>query len=216
MLQWGHRLSAMEGGESSDFCPQWCVGFNGAIAFQRWKGCISPPSAPSISASMGPSPFSDGRVVGHLNDVVESGELQWGHRLSAMEGRLNDGVVSGLFWVLQWGHRLSAMEGAAAPVFVKTCPQWLQWGHRLSAMEGLDCWRWSTGSGSLQWGHRLSAMEGRNLSGTLQGPSLASMGPSPFSDGRSASLGAHSWSISTGFNGAIAFQRWKVATRRRP
>ena len=34
---------------------------------------------------MGPSPFSDGRSTA-VNAVVRKGTLQWGHRLSAMEG----------------------------------------------------------------------------------------------------------------------------------
>ena len=63
------------------------VGFNGAIAFQRWKG------------------------VGYcLNLDVPTQPLQWGHRLSAMEGRSSK-RARGNSDSLQWGHRLSAMEG---------------------------------------------------------------------------------------------------------
>ena len=61
--------------------------FNGAIAFQRWKDV-----APLLDvygggyASMGPSPFSDGRIGGVAPIASRTSRLQWGHRLSAMEG----------------------------------------------------------------------------------------------------------------------------------
>ena len=90
VLQWGHRLSAMEGVTRSTGSAG-RTAFNGAIAFQRWKG-----------------------VVG---DIVAAAVLvlQWGHRLSAMEGtivalRRHEAAD------LQWGHRLSAMEGAPSTV----------------------------------------------------------------------------------------------------
>ena len=41
-LQWGHRLSAMEGPARSLVPGILVTPFNGAIAFQRWKGQGSP------------------------------------------------------------------------------------------------------------------------------------------------------------------------------
>ena len=111
--------------------------FNGAIAFQRWK------------------------VAYDDSDVDQGLHLQWGHRLSAMEGStlpnhwlgkqpsmgpspFSDGRPSSLSGArnpsdsLQWGHRLSAMEGSRKTMTFSTS-QYLQWGHRLSAMEGAIC-----------------------------------------------------------------------------
>ncbi len=61
-LQWGHRLSAMEGRTLVVGVGVVKSRFNGAIAFQRWK------------------------VGNPTMDVTELKRLQWGHRLSAMEG----------------------------------------------------------------------------------------------------------------------------------
>ena len=109
LLQWGHRLSAMESstlpggylqlrhasmgpppfgdGKSS---PAWWPapsqsGFNGATAFRRWKDHDRHDAGHQLAAaSMGPPPFGDGK--GRTADVVtDSQGLQWGHRLSAME-----------------------------------------------------------------------------------------------------------------------------------
>ena len=65
----------------------------------------------------------------------------------------------------------------------------LQWGHRLSAMEGLLTLRELSPTEWLQWGHRLSAMEGAPEAERFGGGWTASMGPSPFSDGRYETLG---------------------------
>ena len=60
----------------------------------------------------------------------------------------------------------------------------LQWGHRLSAMETSSNRRQPTSPSQLQWGHRLSAMETCRL-----GPAVE---------------------VFRRFNGATAFQRWKL------
>ena len=109
VLQWGHRLSAMETSLPSSSPRRLSPCFNGATAFRRWKRFT-----PRIS------------VRQHLS-------LQWGHRLSALETVRVVGVIGGSTQ-LQWGHRLSAME----TLFEQDTwlNQWmLQWGHRLSAME---------------------------------------------------------------------------------
>ena len=86
MLQWGHRLSAME----RSCCPPTgrrpVPSFGGATAFRRWKVLVVlARSAQSNTASMGPPPFGDGKRVATLIWPKPSTSLQWGHRLSAME-----------------------------------------------------------------------------------------------------------------------------------
>ena len=64
---------------------------------------------------------------------------------------------------------------------------------------------------SLQWGHRLSAMEtGVAILGSNRSRP-PSMGPSPFSDGNTPRF-RPSWLYPSPFNGATAFQRWKLQT----
>ena len=85
ILQWGHRLSAMETCLCVHPTPMCRPAFNGATAFRRWK--------PGVLDSI-PTQYE---------------HLQWGHRLSAMETIWINGVsYAGVS--LQWGHRLSAME----------------------------------------------------------------------------------------------------------
>ena len=111
-----------------------------------------------------------------------SRNLQWSHRLSAMETAWAGGEVLTAA-NLQWSHRLSAMETAprvdrlgmdsgpsmGPPPFsdgnadadyeAAWVPQYLQWGHRLSAMETKRGAKERAAMFHLQWGHRLSAME---------------------------------------------------------
>ena len=173
-----------------------------------------------------------------------------GHRPSAMETLWNDLHLMNPGFQLQWGHRLSAMERGkpcgevARPTFrfngATAFGRWkglkelaknsdklkLQWGHRLSAMErvrdavpakagctsfnGATAFRrWKVviptpGLGrrvprsTLQWGHRLSAME-RDLFAHLVRlqSDVASMGPPPFGDGKRvpASADLHSFAF---------------------
>ena len=62
-LQWGHRLSAMETSKSGRARNITSSGFNGATAFRRWKQRL-PAASPRRQgcASMGPPPFGDGNV----------------------------------------------------------------------------------------------------------------------------------------------------------
>ena len=88
LLQWGHRLSAMETRGYRRTPVARPGSFNGATAFRRWKrarllGAHQRPHA----ASMGPPPFGDGNVLGGLGRRASCCRLQWGHRLSAMETR---------------------------------------------------------------------------------------------------------------------------------
>ena len=184
LLQWGHRLSAVE-----------------TVRYGAGFVCC-------YGASMGPPPFGGGNLVTAMV-LVQSVSLQWGHRLSAVETvRLKSRRC--VIDQLQWGHRLSAVETICwgqslrrncrcfngATAFRRWKPPWtppacsipagsfngatafrrwkqhleelgavevaeLQWGHRLSAVETRTANLEPTYDGELQWGHRLSAVETR-------------------------------------------------------
>ena len=163
-------------------------------------------------ASMGPPPFgsgNSGRVVGICWTVFQ---LQWGHRLSAVETSLNIffahcGHANASMGPPPFGsgNNLPAISIAAdlnrasmgpppfgsgnAPCFSSILPRWymLQWGHRLSAVETSNVAVMRRRPSSvLQWGHRLSAVETcRSWDGRGPGP-IASMGPPPFGSGNAA------------------------------
>ena len=85
LLQWGHRLSAMETAISPLVMPcsshlQWGHRLSAMETYQ-FAGFFSV----HIYPSMGPPPFGDGNVGFSLWPVLNGASLQWGHRLSAME-----------------------------------------------------------------------------------------------------------------------------------
>ena len=156
---------------------------------------------------MGPPPFGDGnRHPTGYNPTPA--DLQWGHRLSAMETAekiapsmgpppFGDGNIfqvhpsmgpppfgdGNLHLDLQWGHRLSAMEnGLHNPDEITPSmgpPPFGDGNKRLPY-----AWDQSRFFGFLQWGHRLSAMETRLRSLRTAARILhPSMGPPPFGDG---------------------------------
>ena len=181
---------------------------------------------------MGPPPFSDGNPRGINRGVCLANLLRSFSGLLGMETP-EESTEEFAEVDLQWGHRLSAMEttldltNSLALVTPSMGPppfsdgnllyqNWdlvvltfLQWGHRLSAMEtGGDAVRDvpdirpSMGPPPFSDGNRhlLPAP------GAGRGPS---MGPPPFSDGNRGT----SWSLTlqtAAFNGATAFQRWKL------
>ena len=239
-LQWGHRLSAMEicllqlclSAYPERF--QWGHRLSAMEITRRGPGGAAVPGA-----SMGPSPFSDGNMVAGFMWLAWLWGLQWGHRLSAMEmptastrypvlRACFNGAIAFQRWKWPADSRgrqavlpasmgpspfsdgnagksgkarkpSTSFNGAIAFQRWKSAPATpgrqpgtpgFQWGHRLSAME------MSQGQGvrslviPLQWGHRLSAME------------ISRWDPA--------------WTPAAwGFNGAIAFQRWKWRGRRR-
>ena len=109
-LQWGHRLSAVETRRLAQAPSPYGPRFNGATAFRQWKlprGASHPNARP---ASMGPPPFGSGNTRYPTKSKSLLVELQWGHRLSAVETlECLAGELEGLM-MLQWGHRLSAVE----------------------------------------------------------------------------------------------------------
>ena len=87
-LQWGHRLSAMETSWAWGLAAWTWWSFNGATAFRRWKPAQHPvPRCAGAIPSMGPPPFGDGNWTHRETDLRVTRDLQWGHRLSAMETR---------------------------------------------------------------------------------------------------------------------------------
>ena len=188
-LQWGHRLSAMETIPGHLLLPD-----------------CRPPS-------MGPPPFSDGNPRNTPGRRRSSSTLQWGHRLSAMETG-SDISASAIITSLQWGHRLSAMETTSPAVCCSA--------------------RWTTFNGATafqRWKQLRRLCVVRRV-----GP--PSMGPPPFSDGNNfagcvlfGALDHLQWGHRlsamettspavccsarwTTFNGATAFQRWKLEESR--
>ena len=92
-LQWGHRLSAMETRSIRlSAVVRWA--FNGATAFRRWKRRHVPGSGLEATFN-GATAFR--RWKRHLLPVVDTvADLQWGHRLSAMETAPGRGCPLGL------------------------------------------------------------------------------------------------------------------------
>ena len=109
-LQWGHRLSAMETSSNLPRIVSALTAFNGATAFRRWKLGVSACRLLSVGPSMGPPPFGDGNVDGVAYTATElnpsMGPPPFGDGNSGRKGSRRYSVN------LQWGHRLSAMETA--------------------------------------------------------------------------------------------------------
>ena len=158
-------------------------------------------------ASMGPPPFGDGNSITLARQITGRMQLQWGHRLSAMETPA--GQNASPLKMLQWGHRLSAMETLLEDDGTNSRLNVLQWGHRLSAMETSTFLKWLLSIYRLQWGHRLSAMETWYVYGRMTG-SRSPNGATAFRRWKPA-VTAWSCAPSTSFNGATAFRRWKLS-----
>ena len=208
-LQWGHRLSAMEirplspgrrgrqaasmgpppfgDGDPSAFTgPPWSTGsFNGATAFRRWRS-----------------------VRFHRAAVVDR-QLQWGHRLSAMEicggwcspssrGPSFNGATAFRRWRYVGAgvppHR-GGLASMGPPPFgdgdwppsqrVYAVMRWLQWGHRLSVME-------------ISPAARAAPPTGRSFNGATA-----------FRRWRFSTVAGLMPIEQVGFNGATAFRRWR-------
>ena len=138
---------------------------------------------------MGPPPFSDGNSRPPWRPPRGRTNLQWGHRLSAMETE-----ALAMEWLmeydLQWGH-----------------------GHRLSAMETRPALFHRAPPDGPSMGP--PPFSDGNADAGVQGVEhvLPSMGPPPFSDGNTGWI-AHPTPPTRSFNGATAFQRWKLSQLR--
>ncbi len=157
-LQWGHRLSAME------------------------RGLPEPDISAQERASMGPPPFGDGKLLNSIQSWLRPIRFNGATAFRRWKAPPKSPRLSWSFQ-LQWGHRLSAMESPSRANAQRLRIQ-LQWGHRLSAMESLKRFLNRARISPLQWGHRLSAMESACDQLTLWGLAVASMGPPPFGDGK--------------------------------
>ena len=206
VLQWGHRLSAMEtlrimwdaviGARPSMGPPPFSDGnfllrllvtgarhtFNGATAFQRWKR---------------------GNIVGG-----QEAEATFNGATAFQRWKLFKRVLVAL-WVIPFNGATAFQRWKPGMSRCQTCrAKNLQWGHRLSAMEtwtlppcpcpgatafngatAFQRWKHSvrvqpmSKSKGLQWGHRLSAMETPMPATVCRRSCQPSMGPPPFSDG---------------------------------
>ena len=146
LLQWGHRLSAMERLQIRERRRFGLRRFNGATAFRRWKAEQSGDQSELLVASMRPPPFGDGKPEPG-QDLLRGGIASIGPPPFG-DGK-NGGCAGMLFYLCL-----------------------LQWGHRLSAMESLSSASRLAGNSSLQWGHRLSAMERMTSAGGAHGQGL--------------------------------------------
>ena len=231
VLQWGHRLSAME---SSVFGARRQVA---RLALQ-WGHRLSamermaegPYSYSLTAASMGPPPFGDGKYQGPrdcggrkrgfngatafrrwkgefgLGAGIRLAELQWGHRLSAMERRYAqrggecvrncfNGATAFRRWkAVEWYDRISAsLASMGPPPFGDG-----KWDRSWGAIADV---------GTLQWGHRLSAMESPGCT-TPAMPRTRFNGATAFRRWKVAMSGDGAVAVAS-FNGATAFRRWK-------
>ena len=181
LLQWGHRLSAMD------------------------TGLLPAAVHAIIPASMVPPPFGDGYDAGSHHQVRVRATLQWGHRLSAMDTQHQrkrrvrtagfNGATAFRRWIRAAGRSpLSSsrcFNGATA--FRRWIPRWPR----------PDTWTPATASmGPPPFGDGYIS---RRLRVPLS--PQASMGPPPFGDGFVANLVDR---LAPGFNGATAtaFRRW--------
>ena len=158
--------------------------FNGATAFRQWKRAPSCPRWQSSLRFNGATAFRQWKLPDVGLAALMSAQLQWGHRLSAVETEYRESP-SELVARLQWGYRLSAVETAKT---VKTAVHMLelQWGHRLSAVETF-LWNFPRLRDELlQWGHHLSAVETSAAYPAGHRRLRASMGPPPFGSGNRA------------------------------
>ena len=155
---------------------------------------------------MGPSLFSDGRVV-ERSCAIDDRELQWGRRCSATEGQLE--LRKELRGLTSMGPSLFS-DGRSSSVTTRlSFRPVLQWGRRCSATEGLRFLRDFRALQELQWGRRCSATEGVVDPVKQMTAYETSMGPSLFSDGRTPTRPDQP-PKEDHFNGAVAVQRRKV------
>ena len=206
LLQWGHRLSAVET-INAEAGTNFRGGFNGATAFQQWKPGTIRIRATNSAGFNGATAFQQWKHDVEKTYHMKVYALQWGHRLSAVEtgGRGHRAghtapasmgpppFSSGNRWTWPpgWPHS-SRFNGATA------FQQWkrgLPHRHRPASTASMGPPPFSSGNNpfhdfyvpntlGLQWGHRLSAVETRIV--TCQNVA-------PFHR----------------FNGATAFQQWK-------
>ena len=204
VLQWGHRLSAMEASLTSNVPMSVQACFNGATAFRRWKPpCSSGPAArrhsfngatafqrwkhhrlhlsvlKAVAASMGPPPFGDGSLIMEpiLSDIEP---LQWGHRLSAMEARRSPsgpsscGCFNGATAFRRWKPVVWGMTDREYCASMGPPP----FGDGSGHLEGLRHLLREASMGPPPFG------DGSRNGGERDAhPLLASMGPPPFGDG---------------------------------
>ena len=182
MLQWGHRLSAMDTGTRLSGHPDRNGASMGPPPFGDGNFGCAPQPVPHSCASMGPPPFGDGNIALATTSRSPCRLLQWGHRLSAMETVPEPS--------LRQRQGLASMGPSPFGDGNPTCHQpatlilrLLQWGHRLSAMETWTCQSWSKPKwGCFNGATAFRRWKRRQREGATGG-GTASMGPPPFGDG---------------------------------
>ena len=140
--------------------------------------------------------------------------LQWGHGLSAVETRPCVGWAASHSRALQWGHGLSAVETGAVPQAGS------DGGSGFNGATAFQPWKHTSPNPAKSYHERASMgprpfSRGNEANGSVpsRGRPTASMGPRPFSRGNLPLLG-DTLAIHLGFNGATAFQPWKLLFTR--
>ena len=208
LLQWGHRLSAME---------TLVVRITGnTVSLLQWGYRLSametnPLARVSVIVlvpSMGPPPFGDGNRPGPLR--------------SSSPPRSFNGATAFRRWKRLVGY-LYEVDG----VTFNGATAFRRWKPQNRGTTKLYCKpfngatafrRWKliyscpscAGLCSLQWGHRLSAMETSIFKLRCCQHNHPSMGPPPFGDGNLSTHVRVALAYAP-FNGATAFRRWKRA-----
>ena len=210
LLQWGHRLSAME---RDCWALMWMTlrsCFNGATAFRRWKEVKSDGQLEVGAGFNGATAFRRWKAGTTRSAICLPVSLQWGHRLSAMES-----------WGVESTLPSLCNASMGPPPFGDGklgCP--LLTKRRFKRFNGATAFRRWKGVG----GQRVVCPDHRASMGPppfgdgkkdnrLRVPpgKTASMGPPPFGDGKSERSHPRrpGWPR---FNGATAFRRWKAPT----
>ena len=161
---------------------------------------------------MGPPPFGSGNFSRSACLKASRLALQWGHRLSAVETRMNEEESFYPTWAAMGPPPFGSGNVGLGARRVRGLL--LQWGHRLSAVETGTVWLNYGDAYRLQWGHRLSAVETRRPAGTGGRPPPRCNGATAF----------RQWKRHSDLDGglglfrlqwATAFRQWKRPTRRR-
>ena len=183
LLQWGHGFSAVEIRSRPPNRPD-RAGFNGATAFQPWKLDMSQSSDLAVLGFNGATAFQPWKCDNANQFASGVDLLQWGHGFSAVE-ILRPVLLHRLHDHASMGPRLFSRGNVARKYLHWSEQSLLQWGHGFSAVEMVD--------------HVLHDPAGLEAS---MGPRLFSRGNRPLQSQRRYGK--------CGFNGATAFQPWKL------
>ena len=182
VLQWGHGLAAVDGGQRSRRCRR-LGGFNGATALRPWTALVSSAFATRSISFNGATALRPWTAVAGGATSTWTLLLQWGHGLAAVDGASNEGYVLHNEVASMGprpcgrGRRDDAPDKGRAALGASMGPRPCGRGRNGFAdgkKEGLK----------LQWGHGLAAVDGEYGGIDKVPENSASMGPRPCGRGR--------------------------------